>query len=367
MWWLCDLIGDGSDAEGNQFRPALALHTDTWSSVVTEGVALVRAQHVAAFDSDDRIKPMRKAMLAQLGLVDEGEADDFEAPALARKLARRLLIRQALKADDFGLDLTVRLNTLPLTRIRNKLLAIQPRKPLDLSQISGTMTIGDALGLILPQIDLPLDPRPSAPGGTFTDAFTGVAPNVDLASHTPTGGGAWNRVDGSVDMARVDYTNDWLANTTTDATGALYQCTDQASANQYVQYVVKHANINAFICNRATDRSNYVGVRANGATSKTQVFKRVAGAFTQLGSDGATTVSVGNTIKLESSGNDHTAYLNGVSQVGPSTDAFNNTETRQGVNPRSSGSSDWLDDFEAGTLGGGAVFVPRLTLMGVGA
>jgi hypothetical protein len=179
----------------------------------------------------------------------------------------------------------------------------------------------------------------------FTDNFTDTD-TTTLETHTPSGGTAWTRVDGTAGALTIN-TNvlKVLA-----ATNTLYVCDDQGSVNQYVQY--KHqTNMNDFVCNRATDANNFIGIRVSAG--KVQIFKRVTSTFTQLGSTGATTVNAGDTVRLESSGDVHTAKINGnlEASVG-GTDSAHNSVTRQGVCGRTASSLNIVDDFEAGILSG---------------
>jgi hypothetical protein len=362
-YFVCDTLGTGADAEGNEFRPAVALYSNAWT-VTADGLGrmLVRCAHVPAFDSDARIRPMRRSQLANLAPVD-GETDDWSAADLATKFARRFLVRQFLGADDFDITagaLARTLSEIPAprrNRIREKLLA----RGIDISGLSGATTIADALRTILPNIDVRLDPRAISPSGTFTDDFNGEGAEVDLVSHTPSGGTSWTQVDGLSTEAKVS-TSGVLRNNTTNG-GCLIRCDDQGSANQYVQAVVKTTSIGAFVCNRGTDGNNFIGWRPFGTAY--QFFKRSAGTFTSLATS-AGAPSVNETGRLESSGNSHELYVNGVSAAGPVTDATHASVTRQGVCPRSTGAADWLDDFEAGTLGAApAARVYRFTLLGV--
>jgi hypothetical protein len=348
-YFVCDAIGTGEDAEGNQRRPVVDLYTDTWT-VIADGNdrMLVRCVHQPEFDTDVRIRPARRTLLAGLS-PDDGEADD--SPELAKKIARRFLVRQWLGADDFTagtLDLT--LGDIPLARrrrIRDRLL----NRGINIDGLTLSTTIGDALRFIMPQFPVRLEPKAMSPGGTFTDNFTEAGTNVDLAAHTPSGGTAWTRQSGTANTCECEAPANLVKNAS-DSNGALYQCDDQGSADQYVQFAVVATNQASFVCNRASSNLAYIGVRVNGAPSKVQIFKRVAGVYTQLGSNGATTAVAGNTVRLESSGDAHEAFLNSVSQVGPTNDTHNNTITRQGVNGRSADSGSWIDTFEAGILGG---------------
>jgi hypothetical protein len=360
-YFICDTIGTGADAEGNQFRPAVADYSDSW--VVTADAPglsrmLVKCAHLPAFDTDARIRPVRRALLADFA-PDDGETDDWEAADLATKVARRCLLRQWLADDDFPvtsgiLDSTLGdVPTLRRRRIRDRLLD----RGINIDGLTLTTTIRDALRFILPQFAVRLESRAMSQGGTFTDNFTETGTGVDLASHAPSGGTSWTRVE-AISTCTCDSTVNVLIKNAADSNGAMYRCDDQGSVDQYVQFAVVATNQASFVANRASANTSYIGVRSNGATPKVQIFKRVAGTFTQLGSNGATTVVAGNTIRLESSGDAHEAYLQGVSQVGPTNDAHNNTVTRQGVNGRSADSGNWIDTFEAGTLGAAGPVVP---------
>jgi hypothetical protein len=179
----------------------------------------------------------------------------------------------------------------------------------------------------------------------FTDNFTDTD-TTTLETHTPSGGTAWTRVDGTAGGAKI-VSNILQA---AAATNTLYICDDQGNADQYVQYK-HHNNMNDFVCNRATDSNNFIGIRVTA--SKVQIYKRVTATFTQLGSTGTTTVNNGDIIRLESSGNVHTAKINGNLESGVGgTDAAHNTVTRQGICARTASALNIVDDFEAGTLSG---------------
>jgi len=185
----------------------------------------------------------------------------------------------------------------------------------------------------------------------FLDNFNGEATTVDLASHVPSGGTAWTRVDGSANMAQVSSSSSTLIKNTTDNSGALYLCDDQGSADQYVQYVCKNADVFQPAVNRAVSRFSWVGVRVNAGN--VSILKCVPGPTYTALATGTTTVVVGDTIRLESQGSTHRGYINGALEL-TVTDSHNSTVTRQGVVPRATSGASWLDDFEAGALAGGA-------------
>lgn len=357
-FYLAEIIGDGTDAEGNEFRPAILDHLDTddgWhclvdgraDSTTMAGHMVVWSPGKADYVKDSRIVRVTDADLASYGVPAlQGRQDERE---IAEYIGKRFLLRQYLGGDDF-LE-TGRFDDLDGRKqdaIRVKL------AHLDLSEVKGATSVDSVLRTLLPQLVVAMDAKPQSPSGTFTDAFTDDGSGTeDLAAHTPTGGTAWTRVDGSADMAQV--TGGILRNNTADGSGAAYRCDDQGSSAQYVQYIaISSLEMNAFVCNRLTDRSNFLGVRKN---SIGVFYKRVAGAFTQIGTSSAPATN--SVVRLESdASNAHTVYDDGVAIIGPTTDSFNSTETRQGVLARTSGAADWADDFEAGVLSAGSIGNP---------
>lgn len=192
----------------------------------------------------------------------------------------------------------------------------------------------------------------------FTDNFNGESSEVDLAAHVPSGGAAWTRVDGAANHLTV-ISAGWAVNNTNDDAGALYRCDDQGSSAHYTQFKTLDENAVMFVANRATNRSNFFGVRTRAGTC--EVFKRTAGAFTSLGASGASTVKADDVVRFEvSAGNVHTTKVNGI-QVHQVTDSFNSTETRQGLVARSRGRSSWLDDYEAGPLSAPTPMINSIT------
>jgi hypothetical protein len=356
-FFLTQILGDGSDAEGNQFRPAIAKYTETWrciadgraNSALGSGLMLVEADHLPAFDADAAISLIAgKTALTTVNLSDESEKDEKE---VARKICKRFWLRQVLRADDFPSGLAI--GDITAAR-RQRISAALTARGIDVSTLKAGMTVLDALqSVILPQVRIAFDPEPPSPTGTFTDTFTDTD-GTALESHTPSGGTAWTRVDGVAGDAAIN--SNQLRSTGTDTLGAAYRCDTQGQAAHYTQWVVVSLGAGgltgAFVCNRITDRSNYIGARVltPGGTALYQIFKRNAGTFSQLGSNSATTAVAGDVAKLESSAADaHTLYQNGSAVVGPVTDAFNNTQVRQGINVRSK-IENVIDTFEAGAL-----------------
>jgi len=187
------------------------------------------------------------------------------------------------------------------------------------------------------------------PAGSFQDTFTDTN-GVFLENHIPTpSGGVWTRASGLA--ASCDIQSNQLAITAVgSATETLYQCPSQGSANHYSQCVLRNTSWDSsFLCVRATDQANFIGVRYNAGTTY-QVYKRNAGTFTLLGSY-VVAASVGDVLKIEvNSSNEIRFYLNTTLRVGPVTDSFNSTEVRQGVLARAEILNPWLDSFEAAAI-----------------
>lgn len=169
----------------------------------------------------------------------------------------------------------------------------------------------------------------------FSDDFNRANENLEASSD-------WTRVDGSAGMATV--TSNAVNCATADSNGAAYQCPDQGAGDKYMECALNLSG-NAFaLAMRLTDRSNYVGARSRGGN--VEVYKRVSGSFTSLGS-AAVSYSAGKVMRLEMEGDIFKLYYDGVLEVTTGPESFNSSETRQGCVARSV-SSAWFDDFEAG-------------------
>lgn len=260
-----------------------------------------------------------RQMLVDAGLPDLGSLDTADAPGIRRA-------REALRARGLPMD------GVPETT---------PRA---------------ALNALLPAIrSVRVRPKAQAPSGTFTDDFSGEASDVDLAAHTPSGGGAWTRVRGTA--------GSWSVNATTGVgkinTGffgnlAYYLCDDQGSADCYVQAQTKTTtSLFTFLGQRmAGDPATFIGIRCWNGTGKLDIYKVVGGGTTLLGTSAAAAI-IGDTIRMESSGDSHEGFINGLSKLGPVTESTNNTITRQGLFTDGPFNLDVIDDFEAGVLAAG--------------
>ncbi len=177
----------------------------------------------------------------------------------------------------------------------------------------------------------------------FTDDFTGTDGQY-LENRS-----GWARVDGVTGALQVNANNQLKC---TSATSTAYQCTDQGSANHYVQatLVATDASFGQFVANRLSSNSAYIGFRQNGG--KWQIYKQDSG-FTLLAETSSPTPADGDVGNLESDSNDdHKLYINGsgTASLTASGESFNNTETRQGLVGRFGNENPLFGDFEAGTL-----------------
>lgn len=181
----------------------------------------------------------------------------------------------------------------------------------------------------------------------FTDNFTDTN-GTELQNHTPSGGTAWTIKQGTSSNVTIQSNECSTSATTADQT---YWCDDQGDADCYTQFVTKNSNSFAIpACLRMTDsgtKPTYLGVRTR--SNVVSIMKSNDGIFSNLGS-GTTTVSSGDTIRIEASGDDIKAFINSTEEtsIGTVTETQNNTVTQQGTAPRNNGGL--FDDFEAGVL-----------------
>lgn len=177
----------------------------------------------------------------------------------------------------------------------------------------------------------------------FYDDFNNPGASQNLGDRA-----GWVNVDGNVNDAYI--TGGQTTLTSNPASESSFKCTSQGTADHYSQ-ATWLGNCSGFVAVRLTDANNFIGFRNTG--SAWQVYKRVAGAFTQLGSDYAVAGSGGDVAKLSVLGNAIVFTVNGTQRCGsPFTDSFNNTEVSQGVISRVLGAAPWLDDFTADTSAG---------------
>ena len=184
----------------------------------------------------------------------------------------------------------------------------------------------------------------------FTDNFNGALEAAPLESWTPSGGTAWTRVDGVANGITVSAATSYASFNA--SVNTLYWCDSQGTANHYSQFATKAGVSLSFLANRATNSNNFIGTRIY--SSATQLYKRVSGSLTLLGSFAGGRAN--DILRIESgSDNKHTVKVNGV-QVLQATDAFNASEARQGLCSRDQVYTPF-DDYEAGSLPSGTISI----------
>lgn len=341
---LSEITGDGSDAEDNARRPALHGSADIFSTCYAGHVlcaSVAEPPTSSGWSTLDSVDWSRHGLTVNdLSTVDE----------VAQRVARRFLTRQILAADDFG-DLSMRFDQIPADQDAR----IRARLGVDFSGIAGSMTVDEALKVLLPRVrmrDFGSSSRPS-PRGSFTDNFTRANENLEASAN-------WTRNGGVAGVCAVRSNELAFLSTTETA----YLAPDQSSTNHYCQTRVRTSVTNKFYfpcVNRITDINNFVGARArNSSSDEYDMFERSASTFTLLASTTAVVVTVDDILRLESVGNDHEFFVNGVSR-GAGASTVNNTITRQGIGARQSTSNPAIDDYEIGAIAGGDLQPELLT------
>ena len=191
---------------------------------------------------------------------------------------------------------------------------------------------------------------------SFIDDFTNAGAQQNLSSRS-----GWSLADGTASDIYVPAAGTELHCAPTTETAV--RCTDQGSADHYTE-VVWSGNCSGFICIRLTDSQNFIGFRNTGTFW--QVYKRVAGTFTSLGTDYSAASSPGDVARMTGSGNTITFTVNGTPRVlgAGVTVTDHNTVTRQGVVARSDNATPWITNWEAASLGGGGTDYPITAAQG---
>lgn len=169
--------------------------------------------------------------------------------------------------------------------------------------------------------------------------FNGYPDNTDLGAVT-----GWTRLTGNSGDINVDADGDldFTAPVSDAAYGAEQGTADYDFAVTYATFA---EGVFFPCCVRITDANNFIGARLNGGNL--QLFKRVTGTFTQLGSNVAVTGANGDTLKVTASGNTLNVYVNGVLKIGPITESAHNTVTKCGMVARSTAAANLISSAES--------------------
>lgn len=191
--------------------------------------------------------------------------------------------------------------------------------------------------------------------------MTIITDNFNRADQNPPGnsseGWSWNVLVGT--QLQV-LSNQLGVSTTAEDVGRAES--NLASDNHYVQATIIGTPSNWGILARfssAVADTYYLGQATN--TTTLELYKRVTGTFTQIGSAGSLTIASGDVIKLECNGTAIKVYQNGVQRISVSDSAISGN-VRTGV--RFGDNAQTLDDFSAADLGGASGVIQITLAMG---
>lgn len=181
-----------------------------------------------------------------------------------------------------------------------------------------------------------------APAGfsTITDSFN-RADSTSSVGTTDTGQ-AWSTLSGTCGIS----SNEFYASAVTGAQACAVIDSGITDVRVKVTPTVFSSNRYIGVVGRCVDDSNYYLAQADTASSS--LYKKVAGAFTQLGGFGAAAVA-GDVLELRCVGTTISLYLNGSSLISV-TDSSLTTGTKCGIRIGSSATVPRCDTFavEAG-------------------
>lgn len=172
-------------------------------------------------------------------------------------------------------------------------------------------------------------------------------PNQNLEADTLS---IWTRIDGIAGGAAIE--SERLKAVDIGAVGTSYVVPELGSANHYVQaaWLNTASAPGPFICARLTDANNFVGARRNNTGGAWELYKRVAGTFTLLGSF-TTAIVAGDILRLECLGDGARVLVNGVERIAQQSLAGSHAGvTRAGLMARLVAQNPWIDDFRSGKL-----------------
>lgn len=160
---------------------------------------------------------------------------------------------------------------------------------------------------------------------------------------TATSGHSWNAVLGTWGIS---------SNTAYNPSGSNAIATiDSGRANGTIaaKFVTVGAGSNhSRLIFRSADGTNFwmaQGRVTSGVAGKIQLYKSIAGTFTQVSTDSATNWVAGDVISVVTSGDSITVKQNGTTIIGPVTDAYLNTMTKHGLGAVAGGATPTFDDF----------------------
>ena len=126
-------------------------------------------------------------------------------------------------------------------------------------------------------------------GGTATSGSTSApasfADTFNRANEALGASSNWTRIGGAAGDAAI--TGNAVACTTTDGTGTAYLSPDRGSVSQYVECSFGDTGsgfAGSFVALSLTDANNFIGMRYSSKTGVIEMYSRVAGSLTLIGS-----------------------------------------------------------------------------------
>jgi hypothetical protein len=183
----------------------------------------------------------------------------------------------------------------------------------------------------------------------FTDNFAGTNGD-DLESRT-----GWTRVDGTASVFEISSN---ALKFSTDVNRTMITAPSTGSADHYAQCTAGSQfgttdGTPAFLCIRATDRNNFIGIRHTTLASiGFQLIKFVTGSISVLGASNQV-LSAGDILYLEGSANTITFKQNGTTRITVGSVTDHNTVQTPGVCSNTTARDPWIDNWESNALGGG--------------
>lgn len=190
-------------------------------------------------------------------------------------------------------------------------------------------------------LDLNLSMGTSSSAGAsfvFIDSFNRDDENLAVSPN-------WTRVGGVAGAAAIR-SNEVAFLSTTET---VYLCPDLGSADHFTQIERRTSAISGYFdcCVRITDTDNFIGVRKGDP--EWELFKRVAGTFTQLGTS-AQGSAIGDVVRLEANGDQLNVFRNENLIIGPITETDHQAVTRQGFIVRNTLANPAIDNFRVQVL-----------------
>jgi hypothetical protein len=195
-----------------------------------------------------------------------------------------------------------------------------------------------------PEAALVRPANPPAPAVGFQDNFNRADESLEASSD-------WTLTSGTAGSLTIVSSKLSCQITSPDS---CYLCPDVTSDSMYVQMNWDHTagTPSFFMGGRIQDANNFIGCRYNGSTNKVQLYTRIAGTFANLGNSSGT-ITAGDVVRMEINTTADTvrALVNGSEVIAPValSGLFAGT-TRAGLIGRTTFTTDWGDNFEAGEL-----------------